>query len=164
VSEHQRGLAGALNDARGEDADDAAVPAVSVDDETAGLVEVVLVELLEDFGQGGGLGGAALDVQLFELLGDGLGAAGIFGGEELDDFGSDVHASGGVDARAEAEADVNRREFALGGVELSDLHQSAQTGVDGALQLLNAQGDEGAIFAEERDGVGYGSDGEQLEE
>ncbi len=55
-------------------------------------------------------------------------------------------------------------ELALGGIELGYLHERAQAGVDGALQLLDAEGDEDAVFAEQRDGVGYGGDGEQLEE
>jgi hypothetical protein len=40
------------------------------------------------------------------FLGELVSAGCVAGGEELDDFGGDIHAAGGVDAWAEAESEV----------------------------------------------------------
>ena len=39
VAEHERGMAGALDDARGEDAEHAAMPAFAIDDQTTELID-----------------------------------------------------------------------------------------------------------------------------
>ena len=51
-----------------------------------------------------------------------------------------------------------------GGVEVGGFHQLAQSGVDGAAEAVESESDEGAVFAQQRDGVGYGGDGENLQE
>ena len=62
-------------------------------------------------GERGGLGVAALAVQAFELGGQFAARAAIAGVEELDDLGGHVHAAGGVDARRQAEGDVEAGEL-----------------------------------------------------
>ena len=102
-------------------------------------------------------------IEAVEFFGQGAGAGGVAGEEHLDDVAGDVHAAGGVDARGDAEA-----YFGGGGRaverDLGDLHQGAQAGLDGIAQLAQAESGDGAIFAGERDGVGDGGDGYQLEE
>ena len=101
------GFGGALDDAGGEDADDAAMPAFAVDEEqTIGDEFGVGGETLLDGAEGSGFGVAAFAVEAFELGGQFRGAVRVAGGKELDDFGGDVHAAGGVDARSEAESNI----------------------------------------------------------
>ena len=118
------------------ESDDAAVPSVSVDDQAAGLIEMILSSWARISASAAAFGVAAVLIELLQLLRDGEGALRILGGEELDDFGGDVHASGGIDARGEAEAYVDGSELALVGIELGYLHERAQAGVDGTLQFL----------------------------
>ena len=69
------GLGGALDDARGEDADDAAMPAFAIDDEKAVCGQVGFgCEAYFDRAEGGGFGVAAFAVEAFELGGE-LGGA-----------------------------------------------------------------------------------------
>ncbi len=67
VAEDERGTAGALDHARGEDAEHAAMPAVAVDDEAAELIDRARGQHGVDLGEDGGLGGAAVGVELIEL-------------------------------------------------------------------------------------------------
>ncbi len=98
-----------------------------------------------------------------ELFGEGAGAGGVAGEEELDDVGGDVHAAGGVDAGGEAEADLGGGGW-LVERELGELHEGAQAGLDGVGERGEAEGGDGAVFAGEGDGVGDGGDGDELEE
>ena len=66
--------------------------------------------------EGAGLGGAAVGVEAVELFGERLCAVRLARGEEFDDVGGDVHAAGGVDARGDAEADVDGGESAVRGI------------------------------------------------
>jgi len=59
----------------------------------------------------GGLDVAALAVEAIELGGKIGSAMGVARGEKLDDVGGNVHAAGGVDARGEAEGDVEAGEL-----------------------------------------------------
>jgi hypothetical protein len=52
------------------------------------------------FAQHFGFGFAALGLRRSSFSASSVGAGGVAGGEELDDFGGDVHAAGGVDARS----------------------------------------------------------------
>ena len=157
-------LGGALDDARGENADDAAMPAVAVDDEEAVGGEFgVGGEAGFDGGERGGFGVAALAVEALELGGQLGGAVRVARGEELDDLGGDVHAAGGVDARREAEGDVEAGELLGGGIERGRGKERAQAGAHGAAQLAQAERGDGAVFAAERNGVGDGGDGRHLE-
>src|SRR6201994_729041 len=67
VTEDERGTTGALDDARGEDAEHAAMPSVAVDDETAELIDRTRCQHDVDLGKDLGLGGAAFGVELIEL-------------------------------------------------------------------------------------------------
>ena len=108
-------------------------------------------------------GGSAGLIEGVELHGQCLRAAGVAGEEEFDDVGGDVHAAGGVDAGGYAEAD-----FGGGGRavqrDFGELHEGAQAGLDGVGESSEAEGCDGAVFAGERDGVGDGGDGDELEE
>jgi len=158
------GLRGALDDARGEDADDAAVPAFAVDDEEAvGGEGVFGCEAFFDDGEGGGFGVAALTVEALELGGQICGAVRVARGEELDDFGCDVHASGGVDARCDAEGDVEAGDLFCGGIEGGGGEQSAEASAGGAAQFAQAEGGDDAVFALEGDSVCDGGDGGHFE-
>ncbi len=158
------GLGGALDDARGEDADDAAMPAVAVDDEQACGDEFGIGgEARLDDAERGGFSVAALAVEALELGGKFAGAGMVAGGEKLDDFGGDVHAAGGVDARSEAEGDVEAGERLGGGIERSGGEESAQAGADGTAQFAQAECGDDAILAVERNGIGDGGDGRHLE-
>ena len=158
------GLGGALDNARGEDADDAAMPAFAVDDEQAiGCDLGVGREAGLDGGERGGLDVAALAVEAIELGGKIGSAMGVARGEKLDDVGGDVHAAGGVDARGEAEGDVEAGELLRGGVECGGGEERAETCANGTAQLAQAEGGDGTIFAAEGNGVGDGSDGRHLE-
>ena len=84
-------------------------------------------------------------------------------GEQLDDFGGNVHAAGGVDARREAKGDIEAGDLFCGGVERGGGKQGAQAGAGGAAQLAQAERGDGAILAVQRNGVGDGGDGRHLE-
>ena len=85
-ADHERRLGGAFHDARSEDADDSAMPAVAIDDEQARCGKFGIGrEARLDRCECAGLGFASLAIQAFELGGQ-FGRAGcIAGGEELDD-------------------------------------------------------------------------------
>ena len=116
-----------------------------------------------DAGEGCCFGGAAVGVEGVEFFGEGLGDGGIAGEEEFDYVAGDVHAAGCVDTGSYAEAYLGGSWGAVEG-DLGDLHEGAQPWLDGVAELTEAEGDDGAVFAGERDGVGYGGDGYQLEE
>ena len=118
----------------------------------------------DDFGEHGGFGGAAFLIETLQLRGEFVGAGFVARGEELDDFGGDVHAAGGVDAGREAEGDVDGRERATGRIDLRFAHQGSQAESDGTAQFGEAERDEDTIFAEQRNGIGDGGDGQHLEE
>src|SRR5690348_5030351 len=107
------------------------MPAISIDDEAAGFMRAGLIELSEDFGECGGFCVAAPGIQPLQLFRNVGGALRVFGGEQLNNFGGDVHAPGGVDAGGEAKAYVDWRKVALRGIELCDLEKGAQAGMDG---------------------------------
>ncbi len=158
------GLGGALDDAGGEDADDATVPTVAGDDEHFVGGELGFGgEAVFNLAEGLSFGFAAVEVELLELGGELAGAGGVAGGEELDDFCCDVHAAGGVDAGAETEAEIVAGDFLAGGIELGDGHEGAKAGPGGFAELANASGGEDAILSAEGDGVGDGSDGDHFE-
>ena len=105
-------LGGALDNARGENADDAAMPAVAVDDEEAiGGDFRIGCKACFDGGERGGFHVAALAIEPFQLVRQLRGAMRIARGEKLDDVGGHVHAAGGIDARRKAEGDVEAGEL-----------------------------------------------------
>src|SRR6185312_14454659 len=98
VRQHQRRFARALDHSRCQNSNHAAMPAVSINDQAAGFMKVGLIEQSEDFGEGGGFGVAAFGIQPLQLFRNSGGSLRVFGGEKLNNFGGDIHASGGVDA------------------------------------------------------------------
>ena len=117
-----------------------------------------------DLGKHSLLGSAAVGVQLIEFVGERAGAFDVARGEELDDFRGDVHAAGGVDARADAEANVAGSERATCGVELRDIEQGAQPGVHRTPQAGDAKRGDDAVLAEQRDCIRDGGDDQHLQE
>ena len=86
-ADHDGRLGGALDHARSENADDAAMPAVAVDHEQAVGGEVGVVgEARFNGGERRGFGVAALAIEPLKLGGELGGAAAVAGGEQLDDF------------------------------------------------------------------------------
>ncbi len=82
--------------------------------------------------------------------------------EQLDDGARGVHPPGGVDARAEAEAEVGGAHPATVAAA-RDLHQRAQAGVRGLPQVGEAERDDRAVLADELRHVRDGADGDDLE-
>jgi hypothetical protein len=172
-ADYDGGLGGALNYARSEDAYDAAMPAVAVDDQKAvgGAIEVrlagrgfnVSAETGFDDGQGNGLGIATFLVEALELGGQFGGADGVARGKKLDNIGGHVHAAGGVDARGEPEGDVEAGELLVGGVEPGCGEEGAQPGAGWMAQLTQAQRGDGSIFSVKRHRIGDGGDGSHFE-
>ena len=95
----------------------------------------------------------------FWAMGQGFGqvagqeqAQGVFGGFE---------AAGGIEAGRELEADFVGAERGRG---LGDSFQGDQAGPLGGVQAFQAGGDQNAVFAGERDDVGDGAEGDQVEQ
>ena len=157
-------LCGAFNDARGEDADDAAMPSVAFDDEKAATSEVGAGGKADlDGGERGSFGIATLAVEALEFGGKHGGACRIAGCEEFDDLGGNVHAAGGIDARCETEGDIEAGELFGGGIESGDGEEGAESGANGGTQLAEAEGGDDPVLAFERYGVGDGGDGGHFE-
>ena len=93
------------------------------------------------------------------LCGQLRGAMRVARGEKLDDFGGDIHAAGGVDARRQAEGDVEAGELFGCGIERGGGKERAETGAHGTAQLAQTNRRDGTIFAAQRNGVGDGGDG-----
>ena len=90
-----------------EDADDAAMPALAVDDEQPVRNQFVVAgKALLDYAQRGSLGIAPLAIQPFELGGKFSSAVRVAGREELDHLRGHVHAPGGVDTRSKTEGHI----------------------------------------------------------
>src|SRR5580692_8024119 len=129
MGEHQRGPPSAIHDARGKDSEHAAVPCGIVQDDAVGgkfavrIAQGLQLEI-DDF-KCHSFCVAALVVQAVELFGESVGAIGFTCQKEFDDVSSDVHATGGVDARSQAEANFGR---CWGAVDwyLSKLHKGTQ--------------------------------------
>ena len=159
-----RGLGGALDHARGEDADDAAMPAVAVDDEqAAGGKFGVLRKACFDCGERGSFGLAALAIEQLEIGGEFERTGAVARGKELNDLRGDVHAAGGVDARGQAEGDVEAGERLGCGIERGHLKERAQARADGTAQLANPERGDGAVLAAQWNGIGDGGDGSHFE-
>src|ERR1017187_5645112 len=85
-ADHNGRTRGAFNDARCEDADDPAVPAVSINDEQASIGQFRIgCETLFDGGEGNRFRIAAFTIEPLKLVGQLTRAAEIARTEELDD-------------------------------------------------------------------------------
>ena len=160
-----RGLGGAFDDARSENADDAAMPAVAIDDKQA------RGRRTRHRWRAASSMAARAEASVSRrsrfrrssLLASSCGAGSIAGAEEFDDFRGHIHPAGGVDARREAEGDIETGERLGGGIKLSRGEQCAQTGADGTAQLAQAESGDDSILTMERNSIGDGGDGGHLE-
>ena len=136
------------------------MPAVATNDDGG----VVGGEFLFDNGLGLAVDGFFDLLALAVLLGEGLGenfrAGVIIGEEELEGLLRAGEAAGGVDARAELEADIGGRERRTdaGGVD-----ECAHAGPARFFQLQQAALDEDAVLTLERDDIGDGAESDDVE-
>ena len=148
-------------EAGGDDADDAGVPLAAADDDGGiGLGGEAVVELRFGFHAHVVFDFAAVAVLLVEQLGEDGGAGGVVGEEEFEGGFGGGEAARCVEPWAEREADVSAVERGLDG---GDFDEGAQAGPACLLQPLQARADEGAVFSHERDDVGDGGEGDEVE-
>ena len=108
----KRGPGSALHDTRGENADDATMPSVTIENEKMlGSKGFIGDKPLFDCREHRCLGIAPFAIQAFKLHGKFLRAVMVTGGEQLDHFRSDVHAAGGVNARRNAKSNIEASEL-----------------------------------------------------
>ena len=163
-ADDESGLGGALDYARGENANDAAMPTVAIDDEeTVGNEFGAGRKLCFDDGQCGSFDVATFAIEALEFCGQLGGAMRIARGKELDHVGGDIHAAGGVDARSEAKCDVESGDLPGGWVERCGGEERAETSADGTAELTQAECGDGTILAVKRHSVGDGGDGRHFE-
>ena len=164
-ADHDGRLGGALDDARGEDADDAAMPAVAIDhQQPVGGEFGVGGEAAFDGGERGGFGVAALAVEPLELGGQFLRR-----GPQSRVVKSSM-TSEATSMRPAALMRGARRKATSkpvscfgGGIERGGGKQRAQARAHGLAQLAQAQRGDDAILAAQRHGIGNGGDGRHLE-
>ena len=94
-------------------------------------------------------------------LGDGQGFGQVAGQEEAQGVFGGFEAAGGVETGRELEADFVGAEQGRG---LSDSFQGDQAGALGGVEAFQASGDQDAVLAGERDDVGDGAEGDQVEQ
>ncbi len=111
--------------------------------------------------QDAGLGVLAVAVEQVELARDLAGAAVVLGEQQLQRGVGALHAPGGVDARAEPEAERVLGE--LGRLHAGDLHQRAQAGLRGARERDQPLADDAAVLAAQRDEVADGGERGEVE-
>src|SRR5439155_25842227 len=124
-ADHDGRLAELIDDARGDDADDARMPAVAPEDDGAAIVAVkfLLIDLCERRVEDAALHRLPLAVVLLQLGGDLQGTRQIRAGEHFDGVAGVTHTADGVEARGEAKADVVAVEVLAG--ESGGLDQGA---------------------------------------
>jgi len=106
----------ALDDAGGGDADDAAVPAFAVDYDAIRLAQGrIASDSFVDGAENAALFFLAFGIQAIEFSREQPGAVGIFHAEEFNHVAGYIHATGGVDARGDAEGNFSRVGRTLGG-------------------------------------------------
>ena len=151
-----------LEHARGDNAHDADVPGqLALDDDEVGLRVEPGAHGADDF-----LGDAAFDLLALavvgvELLRDGQRFGEVAGQEQAQGFLGGFQAAGGIEAGRELEADFVGAEQGRG---LGDSFQGDQAGALGGVQAFQAGGNQNAVFAGQRDDVGNGAEGDQVEQ
>src|SRR6185295_1765213 len=111
IRDHQGRTAMTLDHARGSNSDDAAMPSVAVDHQAVGFAQgSVFGEALLDGVDNPALFFLTFTVEFVEAIGDFLGAGSVFCAEKIDHLAGDVHSSGSVDSRRDAESDLARAE------------------------------------------------------
>ena len=150
------------HEAGGDDADDAVVPGAGAEDDDGITLGVeVAGEHFGSFAADEIFVGLAFAVVGVEFLGEVEGEAAAVGVEGFEGVFGHVHAAGGIDARADAEADVHG-----GGVAIhaGDFLEGFEAGVEGEREAFEAVADEKAVFRDHRDDIGDGGDGDEVEE
>src|SRR5262249_54058686 len=104
---NQRRPASFFHHARGHDADHATMPALAIEHQAElsgeiGLGGKLVLNLADD----PGLFRLTLQVELVELCSNLAAALAVLGRKKFDDVTGHIHASGGVDARADAKPNV----------------------------------------------------------
>ncbi|OPZ41276.1 MAG: hypothetical protein BWY94_02472 [Actinobacteria bacterium ADurb.BinA094] len=161
AAEHDAGAVELPRHAAGHDADHAGVPVVVVKhDAVVGRVEFLDLAL-------GVLGDAALDVlalavEAVELTGSILTEGSVLAEDEFDGERGVGEAAAGVDARTEAEGDVDGLET-VGAVDAADIHEREQARAGGLLEDGESVFGEDAVLAEQRDKVGDGAHRDEVE-
>jgi hypothetical protein len=156
--EHARAVV-ALGDARGDDPDDARVPAVGRQD--VGGLHASLADLRLGLEEDPRLGVAALGVGPIELLGDRGGARGVVGEDELEPGVGSVEAPGRVDPRRQAKADRPRIERAW--VDARDAQQRADARPLGGGQRAQPFAHQAPVLAAQRHAVSDRGQGDEVE-
>src|SRR5207237_6006725 len=105
--------------------------------------------------------GLALAVARVEVFGEAAGLARVLRLEQLDDGARRVHAPRRVDARPDAEAEVEGAR-APPVAHARDLPQRAHARVRRAVHALEAERDDGAVLARELRHVRHRPDGDDL--
>ena len=149
-------------EAGGDDADDAGVPAFTADDHGAVAGRV---EMFFEIGEGGFenvlFEVLALAVAGVEFLREAAGFGGIFGEEEVQGGFGGVEASGGVEARTEAEADFGGGD---GRDDGGDVHEGAEALPFGVAETGQAMADYDTVLTAQRGEVADGAHGGEVEE
>jgi len=151
-----------LEDARGDNADDADVPGhLAFDNDEVGLRVEPGAQGADDFVGDGAFDLLALAVVGVELLGDGQRLREVGGQEEAEGVFGGFEAARGVESGRELEADFVSAKRVRG---LSDSFQGDQAGAAGGVEAFQAGGNEDAVFAGERDNVGDGAEGNEVKQ
>ena len=153
----------ALDQARGDDPDDARMPALAGDDEP-GASRRSLGQLAP--GRLGGrvdlpLGRPPLGVGPAQLGGDRLARAVVLGQHQLDPGVGPVEAPGGVDPRRQPEGEVALVEPLR--LAFRDRHQRPQPGPVRAAHLREPAPDQRPVLADQRDDVGDRGERDEVE-
>ena len=163
LGQHDGRLVEGLNEPRGNDADDTLVPLGIVYDRGILPGEAfAFLDHLEGF-----LGNLAVDalavvVVLVDLLAYGHGGIDVGGGQEFDREATGLHATGGIDARADLEDDIvygNMSQF-----EFGQGNHGKQAGAGRFVQLLEAVVSQYAVLPHYRHQVGGYADDEVIEQ
>ncbi len=163
-AEHERGAMEAFDHSAGDDADDAAMPAFARENQRCiGVGNRLLDALLKDCIGNGLFRLLTILIQLVQLGGEGAGAIAVVGQKHFDDVGCARHPTGCVDARRDLKCDVAGAGH-IAFCEAGDVENGSQADVANAAEAGEAELDDRAIFAGERDDVGDGRDRNQLEQ
>ena len=128
-ADDDRRLGGAFDHARGQNADDAAVPAFAVDHQQMVGVQLRIGRQTGfDGDERSGFRVSALAVEPFQLGGQFGGTGRVAGGEQLDHLAGHVHAPRGIDARSQPEGHVECGDGFGSWVQGGGGKQSAQAG------------------------------------
>jgi hypothetical protein len=161
--EDQRRSAVARDDAGRGDADDAVQPALAADDErVAPLAARVGGEQREGLADDEVLALAPVAVEALDALGHRPGLGDGAGAQQAERGLGGAEAAGGVEARAEAKAEVALVD-GLVGADAGVLEQGADAGAAALADDGEAVADEDAVLGDQRDHVADGAEGDEVE-